>query len=1804
MPSTLSRPGRRRLSLPHLVAAAAVTTTGLVTFAVSGPVSAAPPTLNAPERLYTGVDQALPFDGGTDAVSGAVRQISVAVAVNGCSNGGPNYAVSGCGRIQMSLNDSSGGTIFISGLTQQTKPDTTKVLVHSGGAVIDVATNEDGSAGYVYHVAGTTAQINDALGDLSYLPAAGWEAGNTTGPHAILHLLTVNGTVAAETADQYVEMRIEGDNGAPVLGGDPGPLKASISQATSFPADASDAAVISFTDPELCTFDLCGGGYTNQGVRDNDDEVLLVAWLSACTNSTFHLRGGAFTTWGSPTLPDVHTLLTHVSGLDLENDQAAAIEAVVPSTLALDFTGQQSGPTSDNTVFAGVGEFDEVQYALDQITFDTTNNDDTTCSFNIVVSDLGNNGMPLAYVGSPIGGPLVNPEPGYEIPDAQAAARTIQVKFGDTNPDVTVSTSASNPTNDATIPFSVEFEEAMSTAGADAFEATDVSVVNGSVQGFSTSDDTTFTFDVAPSSNGDVSVSVAAGVAKAGDDDSPNDASNQVTVEYDGTAPDVTVNQAAGQSDPTSASPILFDVEFDEDVTGFADGDVSLAGSTAGAGGTATGLVADVTPVDANSYVVAVSGMSTNGLVVAGVGAGAATDAAGNSSTASTSTDDDVTWTTGGDVTPPSVTVEQKAGQADPTSASPIRFTVDFSEQVTGFTSGDVNLSASTAGTGGTAAGLSAAVSTVDAANGIYEVAVTGMATNGFVIASIDAGRAFDLAANPNLASTSTDQSVQYSTAVDQTPPSVTIDQKSSAPAQADPTNGSQILYTVHFGEPVTGFGAADVSFAGSTAGTAGGEGGLAASVTGSGADYTVTVTGMATSGGLVTPSIVAAAAKDAANNDSLASTSTDHSVTWDTTAPAVGTFTGPGTANSAPIVLHVTFDENVSGLTGSDIDFATSTAGGSLVAAISGSGAAYDVSITGMTTDGDVVAGVKANAVIDAAGNPNGASGTVTTTWNAGASDTTNPTVAVTKKLSSPAQPDPTNAGPVRFTVTFSEPVSGFDTGDLSLTVTGTIVGASVSSVTPVSTSVYTVDVSPGAGEGTIGLNVLAGPTIVDGSANELVVGASTADTVAFDSVVPSVQTLVKSVGQSDPTSTSPISFRVTFSEPVTGFTAADVDLSASGAGGSLVASRTVVSASVYDISVSGMTTSGTVEVGIKANAVLDVAGNTNPASLTTAAVAWSQPGDVTKPGVTVSKAAAQPDPTTAPTVTFDVTFTEPVVGFTAAAVQVGGTAGPTSKVVAGSLDTYTVTVSGMNQSGTVTLAVPANVVKDNANNWNTSSGAAVAVQWVKDTTKPSVTIEQGAAQADPVSAGPIVFTATFDEDVSGFGSADVVLSGSAGATTAVVTGGPATFTVSVSGMTQAGTVVASIPAGVAQDAATNTSNASTSTDNTVTWIADAVEPQVSVEQAAGQADPSSDPTVQFTATFSEPVTGFATGDVTIGGTAGATTAEVSGSGATYTVTVSGMTASGTVVVTIAAGVAVDGANNPNQASTSADGTVTWNLPAAPDTTAPTVTVDQAMSQSDPASGTTVVFTAIFSEPVTGFADTDVVLGGSAGATTAVVSGGPVVYTITVSGMVGNGTVLAAVPAGAAIDGAGNPNTASSSADNSITWSTAGPSIVVPTASGDVGLSVAAGSQLLSFTTSVLTVPPPYGVSFPYGQLSFTASTTAGSLVTFTLVLPSVPTSYYKLVGSVWLPFAWDGETGARITGNVVTITIRDNGRGDSDPTLGVVTDPGAPGVASFLPATGSETTDRLLWPAALLVGAGLILLHGRRRRPITIGG
>jgi len=113
--------------------------------------------------------------------------------------------------------------------------------------------------------------------------------------------------------------------------------------------------------------------------------------------------------------------------------------------------------------------------------------------------------------------------------------------------------------------------------------------------------------------------------------------------------------------------------------------------------------------------------------------------------------------------------------------------------------------------------------------------------------------------------------------------------------------------------------------------------------------------------------------------------------------------------------------------------------------------------------------------------------------------------------------------------------------------------------------------------------------------------------------------------------------------------------------------------------------------------------------------------------------------------------------------------------------------------------------------------------------TATPFVTINQKSTQLDPTTsaAATVSFTAVFSEPVTDFatGNAHINLTGSTnpGPLSATVTAvNSTTYTIDVTGMSGTSdttTVVCSITAGAAHDAAGTATIASISTDNTVTW-------------------------------------------------------------------------------------------------------------------------------------------------------------------------------------------------------------------------------------------------------------------------------------------------------------------------------------------------------------------------------------------------
>ena len=212
---------------------------------------------------------------------------------------------------------------------------------------------------------------------------------------------------------------------------------------------------------------------------------------------------------------------------------------------------------------------------------------------------------------------------------------------------------------------------------------------------------------------------------------------------------------------------------------------------------------------------------------------------------------------------------------------------------------------------------------------------------------------------------------------IDRTKPTATVT------PPATPTNAATLGYTVTFSESVSGLIAGDFARTGTATGCTVG------APSGSGASYTVAVTGC--SEGTVILALKADSAVDTDGNAGPAADVAASTVTIDRTKPTA-TVTPPATPTSAATLGYtVTFSESVSGLIAGD--FArTGTATGCTVGAPSGSGASYTVAVTGCS-EGTVILALKADMVSDAAGNAGPAADVAASTVTI---DRTKPTASV----------------------------------------------------------------------------------------------------------------------------------------------------------------------------------------------------------------------------------------------------------------------------------------------------------------------------------------------------------------------------------------------------------------------------------------------------------------------------------------------------------------------------------------------------------------------------------------------------------------------------------------------------------------------------------------------------------------------------------------------------------------------------------------------------------------------------------------
>jgi hypothetical protein len=190
-------------------------------------------------------------------------------------------------------------------------------------------------------------------------------------------------------------------------------------------------------------------------------------------------------------------------------------------------------------------------------------------------------------------------------------------------------------------------------------------------------------------------------------------------------------------------------------------------------------------------------------------------------------------------------------------------------------------------------------------------------------------------------------------------------------------------------------------------------------------------------------------------------------------------TDTNPTVADT--VHFAVTFSEPVNGVDISDFAaITTDGVTGATVTEVNGSGTAYNVTASAGTGDGTLQLYLFDNdSIVDQVNNTLGGAGSGNGNFTTGETYLINRNAPIATSILR-AEPNPTTATIVRFTVNFSESVNGVDASDFTLTTSGNIVNASIVEVNGMG-SVYTVAVNTGTGAGNLRLNLSDNDSITD---------------------------------------------------------------------------------------------------------------------------------------------------------------------------------------------------------------------------------------------------------------------------------------------------------------------------------------------------------------------------------------------------------------------------------------------------------------------------------------------------------------------------------------------------------------------------------------------------------------------------------------------------------------------------------------------------------------------------------------------------
>ena len=534
-------------------------------------------------------------------------------------------------------------------------------------------------------------------------------------------------------------------------------------------------------------------------------------------------------------------------------------------------------------------------------------------------------------------------------------------------------------------------------------------------------------------------------------------------------------------------------------------------------------------------------------------------------------------------------------------------------------------------------------------------------------------------------------------------------------------------------------------------------------------------------------------------------------------------------------------------------------------------------------------------------------------------------------------------------------------------------------------------------------------------------------------DITPPRITSIERQQPDTSPTNADSLTWRVTFNKNVKNVNAADFTLS--GTSATLTISQ-VTASTVYDVTASAGDLAGlnaTATLGFSdSQDIKDTADNALANTTPTGANDNTYVVDNTRPSVTIAGMPA----TSSAAFPANFSFSEPVTGFLVGDITVSnGTASSFTEIAPGKMWIALITPAA---NGLVTVSVAAGVAADEAGNDNV---AATPVSSTYTAPVAGVSVSPTSLSVD--EGETTTYTVVLNTEPSG----TVTVTPSSSDTDAA-TLSPASLTFSSSNWATAQTVTVSGEEDPDADDEIVTVSHSVSGYVGVTTVADvsvtvtdndtidAANPQVtSIERLTPPSSPSNADSLTWRVTFNKDVKNVDAADFTVSST-------------TATVTVSEVTAATVYDVTASDGdLALLNATvrlgfSDGQDIQDMDDSALITAPTGANETTyvldniqPSVTITGVPATS--AASFSATFS--FSEPVTGFAVEDVIVGNGAASAFSVTTADEV-WTALIT-PTASGTVTVDVGAGVAVDAAGNDNTAATRASSTYT----SPSVAPP---------------------------------------------------------------------------------------------------------------------------------------------------------------